>query len=312
MKNDERLLVKIIKEVCTEEGITYTSFSYDWIFRLTKNDISRHIIGSTFELNSSAAMAICKDKCAASDIMLNQGIPCVAHHFFISPGNLKYVGEDGNWEKMLKYLAKYKRIVCKPNEGTSGNDVLLAETKQELEAAVSKIFAKNRTLAICPYYEIDHEYRLIILNHQVELVFLKHPPFVMGNGQDNLLTLMAKSGDTFPIKEFDQKLDYYYVPLKNEKFRLNWKHNLGLGASASVVTDQTLINELSTLAIKATKALNAKFVSVDIVETTEGLKIIEVNGGVSMDHFASMGEDNYVTAKAIYQDAINLMFKASD
>jgi len=241
--------------------------------------------------------------------MLDNGIPCIKHHFFISPANLKYLGREGNWQKMLKLLKKYKKVVCKPNEGSGGENVIIATNEQELEQAVSTVFATSRGLALCPFYEIEHEYRAIVLDGMVKLIFLKQTPFVIGNGKDNVLTLIAKSPNVLNVGEFDKTLDYQYIPFKNEIFRLNWKHNLGLGAAAKKVTDRRLISELSDLALHTTEVLNTKFVSVDIVKVKNKYMIIEVNGGVSMGYFSSFSDKNQQLAKAIYKEALLLMFE---
>ena len=45
MTNSESNYVAIIREICAEEGIELQSFSFDWIFRLTKNGKTGFILG---------------------------------------------------------------------------------------------------------------------------------------------------------------------------------------------------------------------------------------------------------------------------
>ena len=45
MNNDERMLVRIVKEVCADEAIDLACFSYDWILRLRKNDRTAFLFG---------------------------------------------------------------------------------------------------------------------------------------------------------------------------------------------------------------------------------------------------------------------------
>src|SRR5436190_21470389 len=106
MNNSQRSIVKIIKEICAEQVITCDSFSYDWIFRLSKNGKTAHIFGYSFELNSSTAALICADKSATSDLLSFNKIPTVQHTFFMSPTNLKYVGASGNWTRLMAMLAE--------------------------------------------------------------------------------------------------------------------------------------------------------------------------------------------------------------
>ena len=54
MTNSESNYVAIIREICTEEDIALQSFSFDWIFRLTKNGKTGFILGYQFGLNSAS------------------------------------------------------------------------------------------------------------------------------------------------------------------------------------------------------------------------------------------------------------------
>jgi len=80
-KNSERYLVKIIKEICSENEILYETFSYDWIFRLSKNGNVKYIYGYQFDNNSATSQLICSDKCATSDLLQFNKIPAVEHFF---------------------------------------------------------------------------------------------------------------------------------------------------------------------------------------------------------------------------------------
>ena len=90
------------------------------------------------------------------------------------------------------------------------------------------------------------------------------------------------------------------VPSKGETYLLNWKHNLGQGASALTLSIPDLEEELVSLVKKTAKALGIRFASIDMIKT---------KAGVMMEHFASSGENQYITAKAIYRDAILKMFE---
>ena len=75
MQNAETNFVKIIREVCREEDIELRSYSADWIFRLDKNGRHDVILGYQFGLNSASVNMLCQDKCAASELMTEFGIP---------------------------------------------------------------------------------------------------------------------------------------------------------------------------------------------------------------------------------------------
>ena len=92
MTNSESNYVAIIREICAEEGIELQSFSFDWIFRLTKNGKTGFILGYQFGLNSASVNSICCDKSAASELMTALGIPNISHILFASPPEQKFVG----------------------------------------------------------------------------------------------------------------------------------------------------------------------------------------------------------------------------
>lgn len=297
-----RNIVKIIENYCKNNSITLSKISADWILKLTKNSETHFIVGYQFDLNSSATSAICLDKSATSEILELNNIPVVHHELFMTP-----IDMSGNWSKMINFLNKYKKIVCKINNGTGGKDVYFIENEKTLEQAVTKIFSKDEYIALSPFYDIKNEYRAIILNNEVKLLYSKERQFVIGDGISTIFQLIANKFSASP------KLDLTDIPLntilkKNEQYNICWKHNLGLGATPKIVSDKNIYDKISSLALTANNAINGKFVSVDIIETDEGLKVLEINSGIMMENFSAQNSENYKIAEKIYTEAVNLMF----
>ena len=146
MTNSESNYVAIIREICTEEDIALQSFSFDWIFRLTKNGKTGFILGYQFGLNSASVNSICCDKSAASELMTALGIPNISHILFASPPEQKFVGNCGFMEELLALLKKHGCLVVKPNDGTGGDRVYKVTTPCGLETAVFEIFQKSAYL----------------------------------------------------------------------------------------------------------------------------------------------------------------------
>ncbi len=309
MKNSQRPFVKIIKEICSENGVVLESFSYDWIFHLSKNEKTAHIFGYQFGNNSATSQLICADKCATSDILLFNGVPAVKHDFFMSPTNINYVGVSGNWERILKLFQTFGKVVCKANEGSGGGSVYLVSTQFELERAAHKIFSHSRTMAVSPFYEIEKEFRAVVLDNKVMLIYSKNIPFVEGDGTSTLRDLLISYAQTHTdfslnFEESDNDLDVLEL---GKKYYLNWKHNLGQGAYPDIIQDESLIAELSDFALKAAKAVGIKFASVDIIKVKGNFMVLEINSGVMMDYFSQISGSNYQTAKNIYREAIEKM-----
>ena len=173
MKISARKFVKMIKDICEEENIDLKSYAGDYIFKLSKNGESRYVYGYKFELNKTSVGSICGDKAGSFEILTDSDVDCVEHEFFIAPSDLMYMDKGGTFKEMVEYLEKHEKVVCKPNDGHGGHNVFLVTNKEELETAADKIFSKTRGMAISPYYDIKNEYRVIVLNDTVKLIFSK-------------------------------------------------------------------------------------------------------------------------------------------
>jgi len=331
--------VKLIKEICKENGITCTGFGGDWSFLLTKGDKKAWIFGYQFGLDLAAQAAVCKDKAIASDMMEHLGIPCVLHTCFMSPAHPEYIcGDTGHYADMAALLKKYKKVVCKDNQGTGGHLVFVAETQKELEYAAHCIFAEAPSMCISPYVPIRDEIRCIMLEGKPAVVFRKCRPQLTGDGEHTVTELLSKkiaedpafadkvlSGETvsYDFEHGDKKHKKgSYVPKKGESYVLSWKHNLGQGAAPEILYPLSAKSALSAedieaaakaieLAKQVTDAFNLRFVSCDVIRTYDDrYKILEVNNGVMMENLASHNEECYRLAKNIYTKAIEKSLKA--
>ena len=122
--NNERVLVRAVKEVAKELSIKLDTFSQDWIIRLGSGNLTRYIFGYNFDLNGASGHLITNDKCAAAELLHYNGIPAVEHRLFLHPNLAGYVASEGNWREMLSYFeSNNSDVVCKSNTGTGGNQV---------------------------------------------------------------------------------------------------------------------------------------------------------------------------------------------
>ena len=310
MTNSESNFVKIIKEICEEEQISLTSYSFDWIFELSKNGKIRYILGYQFGLNTASVNSICCDKAAASEIMSAHGIPNIEHWLYASPGEQKFVGKTGCWAQLIELLRKEGTLVIKPNDGTGGDRVFKVSNAYELESAVHTIFEKSGYLAASPYYEIENEYRTIMLDGTARLVYVKKRPHLTGDGISTAYELLVRnmSGRELNPAEMPMLGSADRIPEKGEQILLGWKHNLGLGARAELLSEGPLKKEIEDIVAKVARCLGVRFASIDVALTHEGMKVLEINSGVMMENFAGQDSSSREIAKSIYKDAIRLMF----
>ena len=310
MTNSESNFVKIIKEICEEEQISLKSYSFDWIFELAKNGRIRYILGYQFGLNTASVNSICCDKAAASEIMTAHGIPNIEHRLFASPGEQKFVGKTGCWAQLIKLLQEKGTLVIKPNDGTGGDRVFKVSNAYELETAVHKVFEKSGYLAASPFYDIENEYRTIMLDGAARLVYVKRRPHLTGDGTSTVAELFIRhvSGSNLNTEDIPNLGWADRIPAKGERILLGWKHNLGLGARAELLEDGPLKKEIEDIVAAVAICLGVRFASIDVALTNEGLKVLEINSGVMMENFAGQDETSREIAKSIYRDAIRLMF----
>lgn len=294
-----KTLEKIIYEICDEEQIKLDNFCDSYCFKLSKNNKFTHIYDNVFENNSSSTYKILKDKSAVYEILSKHNIPCIEHFYFYSKGIIdNKIAED-----LQRHLEKHTKLVIKHNEGMSGNDVYYIDNSNDLISKSKRIFNKYHSLTVSPFYNFLHEYRVVILNNKIKLVFDKIRPFVIGDGKHTIQKLaFEKYGKKI---SFSKTVDPHLVAIENEKVVLNWKHNLNFGAVPELVTNETILQKLSGIVLDAVKVLNINFACVDIIETdNHDYKILEINGSVTMGKFASFSSENYKLAKNIYKEAI--------
>ncbi|MCR5793596.1 MAG: hypothetical protein K6G65_10535 [Lachnospiraceae bacterium] len=312
MSNYATNYVKLLKEIWEEEGIAYTALSDGWVFQLEKNDKTAYIFGYQFGLNKASAAQLCNDKCTTSEVLALAGIPHIPHYCFLTCLDMRYADPKGNWEKLISLFEQHKTLVCKDNNGTGGDSVYLAHNRLEFENIIQRLMATTPAVAVSPYVSIREEYRLIVLDGTIRLVYSKERQFVLGDGKQTLRHLIAAAYSNGAIHAFpkisDSKLSKVLEP--GEKFYLNWKHNLGQGATPMIVKDADMIEKLSALALSAVSKVGIRFASVDIVDTEEGLKVMEINCGVMMEYLSGENASYRKIAKGIYKDALGKMFES--
>ena len=277
---------EIIKEICIEDNINCKFLSKDWVIMLEKDGKTRFISGYKFDSNSHALGLIADDKYALYEVLKSKNIPIIEHKIvYNKTNNLDYAIGCNTYEYVKEYFHKNnENIVIKPNEGTCGKNVFNITDVNEIDIILDKIFLKNFSISICPFYKIKHEYRAIMLDGENALLYAKYLPVVTGDGNKSIRQLLLDFNyDYFVNKLKDSKYDE--VLPKNKTFEYNWKFNLSQGSIAKKVNDKILQDRLIKIAKQVCNEINLKFGSVDIIETTDNeLLVLEVNSGVMLEN----------------------------
>lgn len=300
----------IIKEICAELKIKFSLLSNDWIMVLQKENKIRYIVGYKFDLNTQGTSNIVDDKFALYEILKNNDIPIIEHNILYKQTNNNDYAKGLNDYNVVTKIFKQNNnhIVIKSNTGTCGNEVHNITKEEEILPTLEKLFQKHHSISICPYYEIENEYRVILLKDEVLLIYKKIKPTVKGDGTSSIKQLLLN----FNYNYFKDKLneEYYNNILKeNELYEYNWQFNLSKGAKIGRV-DKDIEKDIILLATKVAKQINLGFGSIDIIKTTDNkLLVMEANSGVMMKNYIENEKEGYKIAKEIYKKAVEEMFK---
>jgi len=304
--------VKLLEELCKKLEIKIEKLSFGWVYKLSKSNKIRYITGN-FDINKEASSKIALDKYATYEVVKSQNLPIIEHKMIFNPNERKKYIEKDIWNICCDEFKAKKKVVVKPNLGLEGKGVFKCKTLDELEIAVKFLLEKNTSISICPYYDIEKEYRAFYLNGKILLIYEKEKPYIVGNGVETIKELVEKL--KLPhnkiVKENLEKLDLSYIPNQNEKIEISWKYNLTGGATARVIKKENLIYKtIEELAIRTGKSLDLTFATIDIIKTKENeIYLLEVNSGVSTNIFSNIVKDGKMIEREIYRKALIEMFK---
>lgn len=188
-------------------------------------------------------------------------MPHVRHSLIRFDGDSSLVGQINRVAELFGFP-----LVIKPHRGTSGQGVTRVDSLEAMVAALTCLRVQYPALAASPWIDIEHEYRVIVLADQAQLIFEK--------------VRRAPGGD--------------------------WRNNLKFGSMAVIEIDPNLCRTLIGMALGAAGALGLRFASVDLVVSRAGLAVLEVNSGVCLERFSAFSGDHFSRAGAVYVRALRL------
>lgn len=299
---------EIIKEICEYLNIKYTFLSKDWVIKLEKNNEVRYLTGNKFDLNGHAIGNIMDDKYALYEVLKELNIP-VCHHRIIyhKNNNQSYTIGCNTEEYILNCFNEFHSdVVIKPNKGAMGINVYHITDKEELLTKTNELLINNYSISICPYYHIKNEYRVIVLDNQIKLIYKKINPTVIGDGKSSLKELLTKFNNNY----YSDKDIPHIIPKTNEIYTYDFHFNLSKGSIASLNIEDNIKEKISKIAIDVSNKVGIRFASIDIIETTDNeLLVIEANSGVTINKAINYIPNGYNIAKDIYKEAIIKLFK---
>ena len=268
---EERKSMSIIDSICKEKGIMERIISFGWIRELEKNGKIVHIVRNNFDLNPASCMDIVNDKYATYSVLKEHNIPTLEYNVVFNPKTrAEYIYRNLE-EDLSYYFNKYdNKIVIKTNNSSHGNGVFLFEDEQKLIEKAKELFEleKENNINICPFKNIEEEYRAVYLNG--EIIYLYKKIKSKNSWKHNL------SNGAIAVKVDN-----------NDKCR---EKVLDIAKRAGDVVNARFVN------IDVSKTKDGR------------LFVMEINGSVCMSKFAEQFPDGYNITKSIYEKAIDAMF----
>ena len=305
MDNEFRKLIQLI---CSENNISCDVLSLGFLLVLEKNGVVKTISGYKFDNNSHSLGKIFDDKYATYELLKHYNVPVCEHSIFYCKNNTNtYVGKYNSLKYLKEKFDEYNGdVVVKKNTGTCGNEVSHFNEFNELEKFYNDTFLNNTSFSICPFYNIGNEYRVIVLNNKVKVMYKKILPEVLGDGYSTIRELLLKFNYEYFKNIGDKSLDV--ILKKDEKFCYDWKFNLSLGSIASFDISSNDKKNILDIVSKITNNIDIGFCSIDIVKSDTSFLVMEINSGVMMKYLISEKDSGYSIAKDIYTEAILSMF----
>lgn len=293
---------ELLEKICHELDIRLTHLSDSWLKVLEKNGDIHYIQGYKFDLNNHGIGNIMDDKGLFHDLLVFKKLPVIEH---------KGIFKTYNKQDVLNYFNKNNNtLIVKGNLGTCGKEVYLVNNEKDLFEKIDRLLLKQSGISLCPYYDIQNEYRVIVLNNEARVIYGKIRPEVIGDGKSTIFEL-ATAFNSYYINKKEEIVNSSYIPENGEHVLLNFQFNLSNGAKMFLDIEKELKEKIVEIALDVAKKVGIVFGSIDIIYTNDKkLYVIEANSGVMMDSFIKQNKKNgYEIAYNLYKDAIKLMFE---
>lgn len=187
---DRELHFALLEQVCARQNLQLTRLSKGYLAALTRElvttnpsdpasppsqSLTRYVWGRDFGLNPASSAAILNDKYAIYEALTYHHIPAAECQIIYPEGDPSpwAVGCNSLAFAEQYFRAHQSHIVLKPNYGSQGIGVCQVTSLPELAQAYREVFARSYSASLCPFYNIQHEYRVVILDDAVRLAYMK-------------------------------------------------------------------------------------------------------------------------------------------
>ncbi|MEV0676162.1 ATP-grasp domain-containing protein [Actinosynnema sp. NPDC050436] len=136
-----------------------------WVAELVAGDRRALVIGHVFPLDNAASAQVATDKVATCALLDAGGVPTVPHR-------LLDFGTRADPLAAVHELAGLPAVL-KPHRESGGVDVQQVTDEPGARAALAHLRARYRAIAVSPLLPVQDEYRVVVLDGEVLLVYRK-------------------------------------------------------------------------------------------------------------------------------------------
>ena len=269
-----RFLNQALVEIADARGLRYEEWGQGWVTRVGDGERYLSTYGYQLSINPVVAASVARDKSAAVERLERDGVAVVSTHLVLNAVRQDWL--DGRRpdqvldDALAALLASGPTtLIVKPNEGSSGDGVYLCRDEAEARRRVQDLLAREPSVVIQPFLELDREERWIVLDGQARLRYTKRPA---DPGQ---------SGRRAPL------------------------FNLALGATVGDFGLGGAHPDAERLAVAAARSLGLRVAAVDLVSGTDVARaVLEVNSGLSFEHLVRLEPSRRADAVGVYDSVV--------
>jgi cyanophycin synthetase len=319
LKKIENTNILIILQTCRELGIKYQLLDREkYSFRLVKGDQKHRIWKKSLGINSSAGIAVSRDKHKTYLALKRAGLPVLRQAL------VKTVADYGEKGAKISFPQ-----VIKPLLGEKGRNIYLnIKNKNQGKKVVSGLLKKTSACVVEPYFR-GRDYRLMVLDDKVIGFSERRPPVIMADGKRNLRRLIKlenkkrleynqKAGRRMfnrmliwrRIKWYlkQQGLNWETIPAEGKKITLYPLPNFSTGGTVTTIPLTELHPRFIDLAVKTARVIGLTLIGIDIIikditqpASRRNCAIIEVNSdpGLRLHDWPNQGKPQEVTEKIL-------------
>ena len=170
--------MKLIKEVCEESGLSHSILDNKGnLLSVRLGEKECFFTYTTTPFNREDVQHICNDKSLVQTLVSSK---------VQMPKTKKYLRPDldPNWHDALEFSSEKDiafdicnsfsfPLIIKMNAGSLGRNVFKSESRRGVEKAIATIFKEDWALLAQEWIDRKEEFRVIIVNNKVELVYPK-------------------------------------------------------------------------------------------------------------------------------------------